>query len=352
MKKILTAIGNEMINNNLREIEDIEVKEKDIFYKEGILEYLEKDSDIDIIILSETLLGEEANYYFSKIANMNIEIYLLTNKKHFMEEFENIKNIRLFDSENDIIMTFIHNDYFENREDSLSEEYKDNFQKRIISVIGNYGVGKTVFCSLLGKYIARNHKVLLINFDIFNDNLKYLFDLKKRIDFYNIDSLISKVYKNLYVLNGIKYVFNEMNKINTDKVKSLFKELKESFDYVLIDTSCETSLKFIKTIFPNCDYNIFLLEANTLEIKKAKELLEIYVMDFGLDLDKTGIFINKYNISSINPKIVAAIFNNVKILGKVNYTPKINTYINSFTKNNIKIDDIAKFQKYLKGTKI
>ena len=64
MKKILTAIGNEMINNNLREIEDIEVKEKDIFYKEGILEYLEKDSDIDIIILSETLLGEEANYYF------------------------------------------------------------------------------------------------------------------------------------------------------------------------------------------------------------------------------------------------------------------------------------------------
>lgn len=347
MKKIITAIGNENLNNRLRNIEELEIKERDIFYKEGILEFLEKDSEVDIVIVSEELLGEDLDLYLSKIYNYEIQIYLITNRMHYMEEFDDYKDLRLFRIEDDII------DVFENKNYSLNrmEMYYSNTTKRVISIIGNYGVGKTVFCSLLGKVLSKKGKVLLINFDIFSDNLKYLFDLKNSVKSYDVNSLITKASKNLYILNGIKYVFNETNKIDCYKVKELLEELKRSFEYIIIDTSSEISLKFIKTIFPNCDYNVFLIEANSLEVKKAKDLLEIYVLDFNLDLAKTGIFINKYNISSLDTKIIEKIFDNIKILGKMNYSSKINSYINTYTKNNVKVEDITKFQKYLKGVK-
>ena len=346
MKKIITAIGNEILNNKLRNIDCVEVKERDIFYKEGILEYLEQDSDVDIIIINEVLLNDELELYMEKISKYEVQIFLIVNKKHYMEEFDNYKDIRLFKFENDIIKAFKNN--FEESDDYL---YNFSNEKRVISVLGNYGVGKTVFCSLLGKVLSKNNKVLLINFDIFSDNLKYLFDLKSGIQSYDVSSLINKASKNLYVLNGLKYIFNEENKIDNFKVKELLDNLKKNFEYILIDTTSEVSLKFIKTIFPNCDYNLFLVEANYLELKKAEELLEIYTLDFGLLKEKTGIFINKYNISSIDEDIIRNIFSDFEYLGKIKYSPQINSYINTFTRNNVKIDDITKFKKYLKGVK-
>ena len=56
--KILTAIGNENLNKILKEKNKFEVIENDIFYKEGILEFLEENKNIDILILYEKLSGE------------------------------------------------------------------------------------------------------------------------------------------------------------------------------------------------------------------------------------------------------------------------------------------------------
>ena len=43
--KVLTAIGNENLNNILKNQNEFEILENDIFYKEGILEFLEKNKD-------------------------------------------------------------------------------------------------------------------------------------------------------------------------------------------------------------------------------------------------------------------------------------------------------------------
>ena len=56
MKKIITALGNENINNELEKEKDIEIILNDIQYKEGILEILEKYQDIDYIILDSSLV--------------------------------------------------------------------------------------------------------------------------------------------------------------------------------------------------------------------------------------------------------------------------------------------------------
>ena len=53
--KIITAIENKKINEKLKNINNIKILNTDIQYKEGILEYLEKNSDIDLILLKLNL---------------------------------------------------------------------------------------------------------------------------------------------------------------------------------------------------------------------------------------------------------------------------------------------------------
>ena len=50
IKKILTALGMPNIHNKII-AKDIVIKSNDIQYKEGILEYLETDKEIDYIII-------------------------------------------------------------------------------------------------------------------------------------------------------------------------------------------------------------------------------------------------------------------------------------------------------------
>lgn len=53
--KIITAIENKKINEKLKNINNMKILNTDIQYKEGILEYLEKNSDIDLILLKLNL---------------------------------------------------------------------------------------------------------------------------------------------------------------------------------------------------------------------------------------------------------------------------------------------------------
>ena len=98
--KVLTAIGNENLNNILKEQDEFEILENDIFYKEGILEFLEKNNDVDILILYENLAGEiNIINLINKIKIINNEInifFVLENKNDELEKIlkkENIKNI-------------------------------------------------------------------------------------------------------------------------------------------------------------------------------------------------------------------------------------------------------------------
>ena len=59
MKKILTAIGNPTIAEKLEKEENVEIIYKDIQYKEGILEILEKDNKINLIIINEKIPGQK-----------------------------------------------------------------------------------------------------------------------------------------------------------------------------------------------------------------------------------------------------------------------------------------------------
>ena len=50
IKNVITAIGNPMLNNELKN-KEINILCGDILYKEGIIEYLEKNINADFIVL-------------------------------------------------------------------------------------------------------------------------------------------------------------------------------------------------------------------------------------------------------------------------------------------------------------
>ena len=83
----------------------------------------------------------------------------------------------------------------------------------------------------------------------------------------------------------------------------------------------------------NSNYNIFITEANLLEIKKAKNLLNIYINKWEIPQSNFNILFNKYDQNSIDISILKHIFSGFSILGKLSINPQYNLMIN---KNNKK----------------
>ena len=180
---------------------------------------------------------------------------------------------------------------------------------KIINIFGTNGVGKSLISILISKKIAdKKLKVLLIDSDKLNKSIFQILGIKNN------------------ELND-KYNFKIIN--NEEKNKKLNK-----FDWIIYDNP---NIKKININNLNKSINIFICESNLLGIKKMLNLIKIN------NKIKNNIFIifNKYNFNSINFEILKNIFNNnYKILGKINYSKKIEIIIN---KNKlIKIKSIEK----------
>ena len=96
MKRIITAVGSEDLNNILKIQKDVKVEGSDIQYQEGIIEALEKYQNIDIVILNEDIIGElnlEELIRSIVILRNDIEIMLIAEE---VEELKEIKNIIKF----------------------------------------------------------------------------------------------------------------------------------------------------------------------------------------------------------------------------------------------------------------
>lgn len=399
MKKIITAIGNEILNKKLKKENDFEVIIEDIQYKEGIIEYLEKESNIDFVIISELLPGNiELKELIEKIKNINsnIEIILfLENKNTELENYLYAKGIYNIFYNNQIeieeIIKIINNKNIEinnelkeikqmllekqknkiNNKKIILNKLVDIFNKKqkydlkeekIISITGTNGVGKSIFTVNLANSLSNNkNKILIIDFDILNNSLHTILGIKKysqkirnKIKNNNllkeikIEELIIKINSKIDLVSGINLLFDSKYKISSEKVKNILSKLKEKYEIIIIDTSSECFLDYTKEIIKNSNLNIFILEANLLEIKKAKNLLNIYINNWEIPQESINILFNKYNENSIDISILKKIFSGFNILGKLSFNPQYNLIIN---KNNINKLNIVLKNEYLKVNK-
>ena len=399
MKKIITAIGNEILNKKLKKENDFEVIIEDIQYKEGIIEYLEKENNIDILIISELLPGNiELKELIEKIKNINsnIEIIIfLENKNTELENYLYAKGIYNIFYNNQIeieeIIKIINNKNIEiNNElkeiiQMLLEKQKNKVnnkkiilnklinifnkkqkydlkEEKIISVTGTNGVGKSIFTINLANSLSNSkNKILIIDFDILNNSLHTILGIKKysqkirnKIKNNNllkeikIEELIIRINSKIDLVSGINLLFDSKYKISSEKVKNILSKLKEKYEIIIIDTSSECFFDYTKEIIKNSNLNIFILEANLLEIKKAKNLLNIYINNWEIPQENINILFNKYNENSIDISILKKIFSGFNILGKLSFNPQYNLIIN---KNNINKLNIILKNEYLKINK-
>lgn len=412
MKKIITAIGNPILNEELKKEINIEVLANDIQYQEGIFELLEKEKNIDFIILSENIKGENTvDELIEKIKLINKKIKIIIFLETSNEELENIliakgvykilynnqieikdlieiineiknnENEELKQEINNLKKLIIENQKINYEKTNLNQNSKNilnkknnkqnqiqkkyfnfiqkinlfNFQnnkkikenkKEIISISGPSGVGKSIITVNLAKSMMyKEEKILIIDFDVLGNNLhtilgvkKYPSKLVKELNDINknnleIEKLIIKINKKIDLISATNLLFGTKERIDLIKIENILKKLKEKYNTIIIDTSSECFFDFTKTIIKLSNKNIFVTETNILEIKKAKELLNIYINEWKIDKNKFNILFNKYDEDCISIELLKEIFCEFNIIGTLKYSSKYNKIINQNLKN-------------------
>jgi len=367
--KILTALGNETINKKIRENVNDEVFETDIQYQEALLEVIEKNKNINLLILSSLLPGE-LNIYelinIIKFKNPYLEIIIILEKENnklvefliskdinniyynnkitieeIIKKINNIKNkTKNILLKNNYINNFKEKKYIRKKTINLLKIIKNkinkkliNFfykiknninysknNKKIISIIGASKIGKSIFCIILGFNI-KNKKILLINMDFNKNDIKTIIGIKN-----NKKEKIINWKKNIKIMQIDKKEFDNRNLNNRQKVNDFFNEMREKFDYVIIDVG-ETKNK--ENIIKNSDENILLVEGNLLGIKETKEILTNLINEHKLSIDKIKIVFNKQTKCSVSKSILHTMFSDFRIITELKYREFYNILINT-----------------------
>lgn len=279
---ILIAINNEKIFKELKKQNNINLIYNNIQYKEGILEILEKNNNIDFIILNEDITGQiKIEELIKKIKKINnkIKIIIILNKKDLKKEEYLIKNKT----------DFIYAEKVSSKE-ILKKIWSTN---KVVGVVGNRGVGKTITTIILNELIKKyqREKTIIIK------------DSKK---------------DNFQIYNNIKNIGN-------------------NYDYIFIDIQNFSNYKFFEKII---DENILILNSNILEINKTKKFINN-------NKTKIKVILNNYNENSLSEEILKNIFKNkIEIIAKIPNNKNYNLIINN--NFNIKYLDKNTKEKFLK----
>ena len=348
MKMILIACNSIRINEELKKINTLEIKYKNIFYKEGILETLEKNQNFNYIIIDLDLPGEiEINKLIEKILKINNNIKIIVTKKIKNKIKIKNKKIKIINYEKELNLNILLKNNLNLIGENIEKENKIIINKEkgeVISFFGNRKVGKTSLIFHIIHYLNnKENKILVIELNPEIPSFSRIFDLHKRNNFIKKSK---KAIKNTYNRKKEKYTYKNRNfKIIKNQIisinknidymyyKKIFKTnfiniLKNNYKYILIENNLIKNKIINKEILKKSNKKILVINPNILEIENSKKILEKNNNNF-------EIIINKNSKYSISKYIIKSIFKNNKILGTINYKKEYEKIINSECKNKI-----------------
>ena len=379
MIKIITAIGNPKIREILSNEKNILIIEKDILYKDAIIEILEKNKKINYIIINEYLPGEINNRKLIKkikeiredikIIFVEIEDRLNQNNKRKRdiknEEEESIVDIILkeigikYDNESDENLKMDNNNLekiyrIEKENQKESQDFDKNVIKeyigklckqhhkkilkkpqkkrrnlsknKVIVIAGNSGSGKSLMLANLSYFFSINKsKVLILENSENNNNIKTIFGIANSKESSKIEK--DKIYIKLKSIEVNKRLYvSDLIDIKPD-VKQIID--KGIYNLLFIEMSNLMDENLRKEILKICDKIIFIVEPNLIGIKNIKDLINNYEKIFKIKSKKIKILINKKNKFSINTKLLKNIFYKYEIIGKIKFNYKYDFFINN-----------------------
>lgn len=320
MIKIITAMGNPNLNNELRKYNEFSVIGNDILYYEGILEILEVNKDINYLIIGDFIdESDKIKRLINDVSNINrkTKIIAIINKKNRNIEDILLENgiMDIFYDDGDILdlINLLKTKNIEYLNVELREEIdtlkkmlleknskklfsrknytQKNKEKYIIGITGSRGIGKTSFCIMLANALKNENKILLIDFDLINSNISEIYNKKieyEKIDETNINNYIFKLNDNIDVLTGLNIIY-KYKKLNYDIIKKQIYLLKEKYDYIIVDTYSEITFDDNKNIYNLFDKILILSGLNKIDINKTKKLFNVIKNSWGINNKKINL---------------------------------------------------------------
>lgn len=344
MKKVITAIGNENINNELRNTNQYNVIYSDIPYQEAVVDIL-KEQSIDEAIIYEELIGEMNPYdfiYKLKEVNDKTNIVLIINKnsEELKRKFWNIGIYNLIQVD-DISIEKLCNILNEDNKyvlpnsvvyvpNNSNKNNIVNYDSKVTAIYGNNNAGKTTIAINIAVELARNttKKVLLLDFDTLYANTDiylnipkinrntdvYLDDDKKCVlnvfveliqkDMLNIETFKKNAIeyskqKGLFVMTGNTSMFVCQNVLKIDYYNQILDIAKKIYDYIVIDTSSNIFIDSTKWVIENADKVYYVVEPNIKNVLESTKNIELFENKWNIDNSKIDIIVNKKEKYSI-----------------------------------------------------
>lgn len=367
MKRILTALGNPVLNNELRKYEKYDVISEDLFYQEAVIDIVETES-IDTIVISGVLQGQDDLIEFvTQIKRKNgvARIIIITDEIEDVER-NTLMNMGVFDilydsqveipdvieaidREQPIINTFVKEATaaYDTKEECTEKiSYVTKIQKQeIITVSGINGIGKSSFVAKFSKKLSEksNSKILVIDLDTLNGNLDEIMGINKvpqNVDFlmdddkkcglnYAVDLIVKNRFdanvldelviheKGVDVLTGNTSLHYCQNVLKEEYYTKILIAAKEKYDFIILDTSSNIFLDSTKWALQEASKVLFITENSYIGMKKSSQLLNVVLNVWGIWKNKIYLVINETSNNDIESEVVEKILQGVKVLGSI-----------------------------------
>lgn len=350
MKRIITALGNSTLNNELKKYSKYDVISDDLFYQEAVLD-ISKIENIDVIVISALLQGQyNLIEFLTEVKKNNITARIILIVDSLPEEEKNIlisKGIFdiLYDNEieiSDVIeaidreepinikkqiekeLTLRIEENTKQEKNKIKQESVIKIQKQeVITIFGTPGAGKSTVGTFLVKNFSKRTraKILLIDLDTLNGNLDEILEISKIPE--NVEILIDEdkkcginyvadlVLKNRFdanvldelvincgsfdFLSGNTSLHYCQNVLNKKCYSKLLEAAKEKYDFIFIDTNSNIFLDSTKWALQEASRVLFVTEDTNISLKKTIQLLNILFDIWNIWKNKVQIILNKTN---------------------------------------------------------
>lgn len=386
MKKILVAMDNEDILNDVKSIDLYEVYDKDISYKEGVLEYLSKNQ-VDYILTKDTLEGEMTKEIFIKQIKLVApktkiiifvqslddiyksflfanEVFNIVEQKQItrklLEEIIEDKNSKVIykitetEGEKSCKENGSKGSYFERDDQGKNVKL---VTKQTLAVFGTSGAGKSYVSNVISNIIGKNLglETLMLDLDIQNGSADIYNNLKGGIN--GLSEIINEIDNNSFTSQTFnKHVNKENNKNNVSYVtnnSSLFEcqsklankyyeriltKAKSNFDVVVIDTPNSIFLDVTHFSLTNADTIIFVINPNYISIRQSLKYLDLMINVWNIQKEKIFLVVNRVKKASLGKKQIESLMPDIKIKLQIQENQNIESILNELS--SIKIDQI------------